>query len=105
MSPITRRVGFVVLAALAASLAACGENLSGIYADDQNVTAYEFHGNGRATISVLGTKVAADYRVDNDRVLVTSAQGTVVLRRSGDHLYGPMGLELARQADSDALPD
>ena len=95
----------LIVAALAASLAACGENLSGTYADDGNVTAYEFHGDGRATISVLGTKVAADYTVDNDRVLVTSAQGTVVLRRSGDHLYGPMGLELARQADSDALPD
>ena len=95
----------LVMATVFAALAACGEDLSGTYADDRNVTAYEFHGDGRATIFVLGTKVAADYAVDKDRVLVTSAQGTVVLRRSGDHLYGPMGLELARQADSDALPN
>ena len=95
----------LVMATVLAALAACGEDLSGTYADDRNVTAYEFHGDGRATISVLGTKVAADYTVDNGRVLVTSAQGTVVLRRSGDHLYGPMGLELVRQADSDALPN
>ena len=87
------------------ALSACAEDLSGIYVDDGNVTAYEFHGNGRATISVLGTTVAADYTVDNDRVLVTSAQGTVVLRRSGEHLYGPMGLELARQGDPDDLPN
>ena len=96
---------FLVFAAAAALLAACGENLSGTYADNANVTAYEFHGDGRATISILGTTIAADYTVDNDRVLVTSAQGTVVLRRSGDHLYGPMGLELARQADREDLPN
>ena len=92
---------FVAVMAVGAALTACGETLSGTYVDDGNVTAYEFHGNGRATISVLGTTVAADYTVDEDKVLVTSAQGTVVLRRSGDQLYGPMGLELARQADSD----
>ena len=92
---------FVTVIAVGAALAACGETFSGTYVDDGNVTAYEFHGDGRATISVLGTTVAADYTIDEDKVLVTSAQGTVVLRRSGDQLYGPMGLELARQTDSD----
>ena len=80
-------------------ISACGNGVSGTYADDGNVTAYEFHGNGRATISVLGTTVAAEYTIDDDKVLVTSPQGTVVLRRNGDHLYGPMGLELVRKLD------
>ena len=77
----------------------CGDSLSGTYADDGEVMAYEFHHDGRATISVLDARVAAEYSIDGDRVLVTSAQGTVVLRRNGDHLYGPMGLELVRQID------
>lgn len=80
-------------------ISACGNSVSGTYADDGNVTAYEFHGDGRATISVLGTSVAAEYTIDDDKVLVTSPQGTVVLRRNGDHLYGPMGLELVRRID------
>jgi hypothetical protein len=78
-------------------VSACGNSVSGTYADDGNVTAYEFHGDGRATISVLGTSVAAEYTIDDDRILVTSAQGTVVLKRSGERLYGPMGLELTRK--------
>ena len=78
----------------------CGNgSLSGTYADADNVTAYAFQDDGRATISVLGTTVAAEYTLDGDRVLVTSAQGTVVLRHSGDRLYGPMGLELIRRAN------
>lgn len=90
---------FAAVVAVGALLTACGETLSGTYVDDGKVTAYKFHRDGRATISVLGTTVAADYMVDEDKVFVTSAQGTVVLRRSGDHLYGPMGLELVRRTD------
>ena len=100
-----RSNSILICITVALALGACSGDLTGTYVDDGNVTAYEFHGDGRATISVLGARVAADYTVDRDRVLVTSAQGTVVLRRSGDHLYGPMGLELARQGKSDSLPD
>jgi len=80
--------------------AGCGNGLAGTFADDERVTAYEFHPDGRATISVLGAEVAAEYTVDGDRVLVTSPQGTVVLTRREGRLYGPMGLELVRQPDS-----
>lgn len=85
--------------AIALALAACDSGMSGTYADEDNVTAYVFQADGRATISVLGTHVAAEYTLDDDKVLVTSAQGTVVLKRSGDHLYGPMGLELTRRTE------
>ncbi|MEX0707352.1 MAG: hypothetical protein WD078_05265 [Woeseia sp.] len=77
--------------------AGCGNGLSGSYADETGVTRYEFQSGGRARISVLGSTVNAEYTLDGDKVLVTSPQGTVVLKRDGDRLYGPMGLELLRQ--------
>lgn len=91
-----RLLAAVVVGALIAG-AACGGALSGTYADDAGVTSYEFGPDGRARISVLGTTVVAEYTLDGDRVLVTSPQGTVVLTRDEDRLYGPMGLELVRQ--------
>lgn len=80
-------------------ISACSNRITGTYADDGNLTSYEFHRDGRATISVLGTTVAAEYQLDGDRVLVTSPQGTVVLRHAGDSLYGPMGLQLVKRTE------
>lgn len=91
-----RKPGWIVAVASIA-LFGCGEQLSGSYADDDGVTRYAFSANGRVTISVLGADVDAEYRLDGNKVLVSSAQGTVVLTRRDDHLYGPMGLELKRQ--------
>lgn len=85
-------IGVVLLAT-----ASCGGALTGTYEDEAGETRYEFRWDGRASISILGTVVDAEYRLDGDRVLVTSPQGTVVLTRSEDRLYGPMGLELVRQ--------
>ena len=81
------------------ALAGCGDDLVGTYADDANVTRYAFSGDGTVTILVLGNEVAAEYHRDGDKVLVSSAQGTVVLTQRDDRLYGPMGLELTRQPD------
>jgi hypothetical protein len=78
-------------------LSGCGNELSGTYEDEDGITRYTFSGNGEVRISVLGNDVDAEYRLDNDKVLVSSAQGTVVLTRRDDRLYGPMGLELLRQ--------
>ena len=89
----------VTILALLAFAAACGDDVSGTYADEGSVTAYQFHGDGRVTISVLGTTVPAEYSQQGDRVLVTSAQGTVVLREQDDRLYGPMGLELVKRQE------
>lgn len=77
----------------------CGGEFSGTYADDAGVTHYAFANNGDVKISVLGTDVDAEYHLDGNKVLVSSAQGTVVLTRRDDRLYGPMGLELVRQSD------
>lgn len=77
----------------------CTKGVSGTFTDDAKLTAYEFHRDGRAIISVLGTVVAAEYTTDGDRILVTSPQGTVVLTQRDGRLYGPMGLELYRQTE------
>ena len=79
-------------------LCACStDNFAGIYEDSMGVTRYEFQRNGRVYMTVLGSTVAAEYRVDGARVLVTSPQGTLVLTLEDGRLLGPMGLELVRQ--------
>ena len=91
----------MVTSALALGLlafAGCGGGFSGTYEDDAGVTRYAFDGEGGVRITVLGSEVAAEYRLDGDKVLVSSAQGTVVLTVREENLYGPMGLELKRQS-------
>ncbi|RZV37243.1 MAG: hypothetical protein EX272_05815 [Chromatiales bacterium] len=88
----------LTLLVISAALVACGNRVSGTYTDDAGVTRYTFAGNGAVTIHVLGAEVDAEYSLDGDKVLVSSAQGTVVLLRRDGRLYGPMGLELIRQS-------
>ncbi|MCC5886958.1 MAG: hypothetical protein JJT88_11050 [Gammaproteobacteria bacterium] len=91
-----RLISMVLTAVIA--LAGCGrDDLLGTYEDDLGMTRYEFRGKGQAHLTVLGTTVVADYHLDGDRVLVTGPQGTLVLTRRDDRLYGPMGMELKRQ--------
>jgi len=95
-----RATASVALLASAFVLAGCNDPIAGTYADGAGVTQYVFSGDGDVRILVLGAEVDAEYRLDDDKVLVSSAQGTVVLTRRDDRLYGPMGLELVRQSDN-----
>jgi hypothetical protein len=91
-----RREIWPLLALLA--LAGCSQaDLVGTYEDELGITRYEFQGEGRVHVSVLGTTVVADYLLENDKVLVTGPQGTLVLTRRNDDLLGPMGLILTRR--------
>lgn len=91
-----RREIWPLLALLA--LAGCSQaDLVGTYEDGLGITRYEFQGEGRVHVSVLGTTVVADYLLENDKVLVTGPQGTLVLTRRNDALHGPMGLILTRR--------
>ena len=93
----TRQIGGLVLA-LWLGLAACArEELQGTYEDELGMTRYEFRGNGRVEVSVLGATVLAEYRLDDDKVLVSGPQGTLVLTRRNEELHGPMGLVLVRR--------
>lgn len=84
-----------VLLALLAAVTACADGLSGTWADAAGITRYEFYPDGRARITVLGASVPAEYTLAGDKVTISSPQGTVVLTRRDERLYGPMGLELA----------
>lgn len=78
-------------------MAACEPDVSGVWTEQAGLGTYEFMGDGQARITVLGTSVAARYLVDDDRVVVSSPQGTVVLTVRDDQLIGPMGLVLSRR--------
>jgi len=91
----------IALVLLPFFLTACGTGVSGTYGDVDGITTYHFSRDGRARIFVLGARIEAEYTVDGNKVLVTSPQGTIVLTRNGEKLFGPMGLELARQTDQD----
>ena len=74
----------------------CSNGLNGRYGDASGETQYEFSSDGQAVITILNIKVAAEYSLDDDKIIITSPQGTVVLKQKGEMLYGPMGLELSK---------
>ncbi len=74
----------------------CDGATSGTYADVAGVTRYTFSTDGTVHIQVMGTVTAGEYLIDGRRVILSNAQGTVVLTRHGDRLIGPMGLTLNR---------
>ncbi|ANO50435.1 hypothetical protein [Woeseia oceani] len=79
-------------------LAACEPDIAGVWTEETGLSTYEFLDDGQLRITVLGTTVAARYRVDGEQVLVSSPQGTVVLDIHDNELRGPMGLALVRNA-------
>ncbi len=90
------RIGILVLTAWLGFASCARDDLVGTYEDELGMTRYEFLGNGRVQISVLGTTVLAEYRLDKDNVLVSGPQGALVLTRRTDELHGPMGLVLTQ---------
>ncbi len=93
-----RRLPLVLLCALLTS--ACEQRLDGTWDDPSGEISYEFRADGRVRIRALGSVVPGDYRLDGDRVVVTSPQGTVVLQRDGDELSGPMGARYLRRSEN-----
>ena len=90
----------LVLLICAIALAGCTDGIAGTYTDEAGTARYAFAPGGNVKIFVLGAEVDAEYRLDDDKVLISSAQGTVVLTRRDDRLYGPMGLELIRKKEN-----
>lgn len=62
-----------------AMLSACGNGLSGTYGKKGNVN-FEFHSNGKVELDILGPIQEATYVVEDGKVKIGVAQGTMVLR-------------------------
>lgn len=80
-------------------LGACGDGFSGTYTDELGMTQYEFDGDGRVYMTVMGMESAGDYQIDGERIVMEGPNGSMVLRRDGDNLMGPMGLKLIKQEE------
>jgi hypothetical protein len=80
MKTRTHRSTPLALAVLCtALLAACGNSLSGTYGKKGDVS-FEFHSNGKVELDILGPIQEASYVVEDGKVKISGAQGTMVLR-------------------------
>lgn len=91
-----RGVGGLALLVWLGMVGCARDDVVGTYEDEFGMTRYEFQRQGRVYVSVLGTTVAGQYRLEGDRIVLVGPQGTVVLTRRNGQLHGPMGLVLQR---------
>jgi len=81
--------------ALACLLAACGQNLNGVYKDDLGLQKYEFQGNGTVYVSTMGVTREAAYTVEDKKVKITKDGDTVIYDLNDDGtIKGPLGMTL-----------
>ena len=93
----TSITSLIPLAVLIAVLASCRPSIAGHWANDDQDVAYHFRGDGQVTITALGSRATARYRVIDDQVIVTGPQGTVVLTLDDNELVGPMAQRFVKQ--------
>jgi len=81
--------------AFACLLAACGQNLNGVYKDDLGLQKYEFQGNGTVYVSTMGVTREAAYTVEDKKVKITKDGDTVIYDLNDDGtIKGPLGMTL-----------
>lgn len=85
------------LAVISLLLGACDSGLSGKYGDEMGILEYEFETDGTLYMNAMGTRMAGEYEVDGDRVIVHGPHGNLVFELQEDRLVGPMGLVLGRK--------
>ncbi|MFI0545556.1 MAG: hypothetical protein ACH34Y_01365 [Brachymonas sp.] len=94
-----KKVLLIPLLALSVLLAACGAKIDGTYADEMGVTSYTFK-SGKVIVSALGMGTEMDYKVEDNKVKITSPQGTMVMDILADgSIQGPLGMTLKKRAD------
>ena len=89
---------------LAATLAGCGPDVAGTWVDPRGPVTYTLDDRGGARITVLGFTSAGEYTLSGDKVIVSSPQGSVVLRLRDGKLHGPLGMVLVRRPQSPIPP-
>lgn len=86
-----RRMGILlVLGCVMDCVSGCGKSVSGVYADDSNAFSIDFKSGGKATVTIGGSALDADYTVDGKTVTVKSNGDTKVFTINDDgSLAGP----------------
>lgn len=80
---------------LACLLAACGQNLNGVYKDELGLQKYEFQGNGTVYVSTMGVTREAAYTVEDKKVKITKDGDTLIYDLNDDGtIKGPLGMTL-----------
>lgn len=85
------------LAVISLLLGACDSGLAGKYGDEMGIMEYEFDTDGTVYMNAMGTRVAGEYEIDGDKVIVQGPHGNLVFELQEDRLVGPMGLILGRK--------
>lgn len=81
--------------AFACLLAACGQNLNGVYKDELGLQKYEFQGNGTVYVSTMGVTREAAYTVEDKKVKITKDGDTLIYDLNDDGtIKGPLGMTL-----------
>ncbi len=94
VAPCSGLTGYLAIAA-ALLLSACGpDGFDAAYRDQSGRSEYHFSGDGTVEIKTTGISATAEYELKNDNIIVHAPHGTLVLKRRGGHLEGPMGLDL-----------
>lgn len=94
---LPRTLALLCLLPAALLLSACGSGLSGKYGDEMGIMEYEFDSDGTVYMNAMGTKVAGEYEIDDNNVIVHGPHGNMVFELKDDQLVGPMGLILSRR--------
>lgn len=85
------------LAVILLLLGGCDSGLSGKYGDEMGIMEYEFDADGTVYMNTMGIRVAGEYEIDGDKVIVQGPHGNLVFELQEDRLVGPMGLILGRK--------
>lgn len=84
-----------VVLGLVGLLAACGQNLEGVYKDDLGLQKYEFQDNGTVYVSTMGVTREAAYEVEDKKVKITKDGETTIYDLNEDGtIKGPLGMTL-----------
>lgn len=88
-----------IVAGLVWLLAACGQNLDGVYKDDLGLQKYEFQGNGTVYVSTMGVTREATYVVEDKKVKITHDGETIIYDLNEDGtIKGPLGMTLRSES-------
>ena len=84
-----------IMLGLVGLLAACGNNLEGVYKDDLGLQKYEFQDNGTVYVSTMGVTREAAYVVEDKKVKITTDGDTIIYDLNEDGtIKGPLGMTL-----------